>query len=264
MESREPQVTGRLLVIIPTFDELENLPLIVGRVRSAVPEADILVADDNSPDGTGQLADELAAADPALHVLHRSGKQGLGAAYLAGFAWGLARGYDVLVEMDADGSHPPEQLPDLLARIDAGADMVLGSRWVEGGSVVNWPRHREALSRGANTYARLALGLGLHDATAGYRAFRSATLEKLDLSEVSSRGYCFQIDLALRAVRRGLRVDEVPITFVEREHGTSKMDRSIVMEAFWRVTQWGARYRSAQMAGHVRRLRRGAGADRSG
>jgi dolichol-phosphate mannosyltransferase len=253
-------VIGRVLVIIPTYNESENLPLIVGRVRAAVPEADVLVADDNSPDGTGDLADGLAAGDAAVHVLHRPGKQGLGAAYLHGFRWGLEAGYDVLVEMDADGSHPPEQLPDLLARIGAGADLVLGSRWVPGGQVVNWPVQREILSRGGNLYNRLALGLPLGDSTGGFRAFRATALEKLDLSEVESQGYCFQVDIALRAIRRGLRVDEVPITFVEREHGVSKMDRNIVVEAFWRVTQWGIRYRTDQILGvlgGMRRLGRG-------
>jgi dolichol-phosphate mannosyltransferase len=246
--------TGRVLVIIPTYDEVENLPLIVRRVRAAVPTADILIADDNSPDGTGALADEMSAADPQLQVLHRAGKQGLGAAYLDGFRWGQARGYDVLVEMDADGSHPPEQLPDLLERIDAGADLVIGSRWVDGGSVVNWPYSRELISRGGSLYSRLALGLDLRDVTAGYRAFRSTTLDKLDLQEVDSQGYCFQIDLARRAIRRGLRVDEVPITFVEREHGTSKMNQKIVVEALWRVARWGVRYRTAQVTDRVRRL----------
>lgn len=249
-----PHVTGRLLVIIPTYDERESLPLIVARLRAAVPEADILVADDNSPDGTGAIADELAAAHEQVHVLHRAGKEGLGAAYLDGFGWGQTRGYDVLVEMDADGSHPPEQLPDLLERIEAGADLVIGSRWVEGGSVVNWPRSREVLSRGGSLYARLALGLQVRDVTAGYRAFTSAALEKLDLSEVNSKGYCFQIDLAARAIRRGLRVDEVPITFVEREHGTSKMNQKIAVEALWRVARWGVRYRSTQVTNQVRRL----------
>ncbi len=250
--------TGRVLVIIPTYDELENLPLILGRVRAAVPDADVLVADDNSPDGTGDLADKFAADDDHIHVLHRPGKQGLGAAYLEGFAWGLAAGYDVLVEMDADGSHKPEQLPDLLARIDAGADLVLGSRWVHGGSVVNWPRSREILSRGGSLYSRLALGLDLHDVTGGYRAFRATALQKLDLHHVASQGYCFQVDLAYTAVRKGLRVDEVPITFVEREHGVSKMDRSIVVEALWRVTRWGVRYRASQVTGQVKRLGRGS------
>jgi dolichol-phosphate mannosyltransferase len=259
---RQPGASGRgrVLVIIPTYQEAENLPLILRRVRAAVPEADVLVADDDSPDGTGDLADKFATDDDQVHVLHRPGKQGLGAAYLDGFDWGLSRGYDVLVEMDADGSHPPEQLPDLLLRIDAGADLVLGSRWVHGGSVVNWPRSREFLSRGGSTYSRLALGLSIRDVTGGFRAFRSTALERLDLSEVSSQGYCFQVDLAQRAVRKGLRVDEVPITFVEREHGTSKMDRTIVVEALWRVTRWGIRYRTGQVVDQARRLA-GKGSD---
>jgi dolichol-phosphate mannosyltransferase len=252
---------GRVLVIVPTYNERENLPRIISRIRSSVPGADVLVADDNSPDGTGALADELAAADDHVHVVHRKGKEGLGAAYLHGFAWGMEHGYDVLVEMDADGSHPPEQLPDLLERIDAGADLVLGSRYVPGGSVVNWPRSREVLSRGGNLYARLALGIDLRDATGGYRAFRRTTLEKLDLHDISSQGYCFQVDLALRAIRRGLRVEEVPITFVEREFGSSKMSRLIVAEALWRVTTWGVRFRGEQLRDVVRRDgSRGSGA----
>jgi len=252
-------VHGRVLVIIPTYDELENLPLILGRLRAAVPQAHVLVADDNSPDGTGDLADQIAVADSHVHVMHRAGKQGLGAAYLAGFAWGLQEGYDVLVEMDADGSHPPEQLPDLLERIAAGADLVLGSRWVPGGRVVNWPRSREFISRGGSLYSRLALGLQLRDVTGGYRAFRSTALEKMELGDVASQGYCFQVDLAFTAVRKGLRVDEVPITFVEREHGISKMSRSILVEALWRVTRWGIQYRASQVTGRVRRLTGGAG-----
>ncbi len=249
---------GRVLVIIPTYNELENLPLVLGRVRAAVPAADVLVADDNSPDGTGAKADEFAAADSQVHVLHRPGKQGLGAAYLEGFSWGLERGYDTLVEMDADGSHPPEQLPDLLDRIDAGADLVLGSRWVPGGRTVNWPTSRQLISRGGSLYSRLALGIHLRDVTGGYRAFRRTTLEKLELDEVASQGYCFQIDLAVRAIRQGLRVDEVPITFVEREHGTSKMSRSIVMEAFWRVGRWGLQHRTDQVIRFVRHPGRAA------
>jgi dolichol-phosphate mannosyltransferase len=249
---------GKLLVIIPTYNERENLPRIVARLRAAVPEADLLIADDNSPDGTGAVADELAVGDPQVHVRHRAGKEGLGAAYLDGFEWGLARDYDVLVEMDADGSHSPEQLPALLERIEAGADVVIGSRWVPGGSVVNWPRSREVLSRGGSLYARLALGLHLRDVTAGYRAFRATALQKLDLAGVISQGYCFQIDLAQRAVRNGLRVDEVPITFVEREYGTSKMNRAIVVEALWLLTGWGVKYRVAQVTGL---LRRGRGQD---
>jgi dolichol-phosphate mannosyltransferase len=229
---------GSVLVVIPTYDERDNLERIVARTRAAVPDADILVADDNSPDGTGELADKLAAEDPHVHVLHRPGKQGLGAAYLAGFRWALDRGYGVLVEMDADGSHRPEDLPRMLAALDR-ADVVLGSRYVPGGTVVNWPWHRLVLSRGGNTYARLALGVPIKDITGGYRAFRQETLLGLGLEDVQSQGYCFQVDLAWRAVRGGFRVVEVPITFVERELGRSKMSGGVVREALWRVTEWG-------------------------
>jgi dolichol-phosphate mannosyltransferase len=230
---------GRVVVIIPTYNERENLELITRRVRAAIPEVDVLVADDNSPDGTGAIADALAAADDHVLVLHRRGKEGLGAAYLAGFDWALEHGYDVIVEMDADGSHQPEQLPLLLEAL-RDADLVLGSRYVAGGSVVNWPKSREVLSRGGNVYTRVMLGVPIKDATGGYRAFRADTLRKLDLTGVESKGYCFQVDLARRAVRSGLRVREVPIEFVERELGTSKMDQRIVAEALWRVTVWGA------------------------
>jgi dolichol-phosphate mannosyltransferase len=230
---------GRAVVVIPTYNERENLPLIVARVREATPEVDILVVDDGSPDGTGELADELAAADSRIQVMHRTSKDGLGAAYLAGFGRALEQGYDVVVEMDADGSHRPEELPLLLAALAGGADLVIGSRWVAGGTVENWPKSREVLSRGGNTYTRLMLGTQLRDATAGYRAFRASALEKIGLAGVDSRGYCFQIDMALRAIRAGLTVVEVPITFVEREHGTSKMSGNIVAEAMWKVTRWG-------------------------
>ncbi|GAB3657881.1 polyprenol monophosphomannose synthase [Actinocorallia lasiicapitis] len=234
----------RTVVIIPTYNEIENLPLITGRVRAATPEADILVVDDNSPDGTGELADRLAAADPRLRVMHRTTKDGLGGAYLAGFRWAIAEGYDVMVEMDADGSHKPEELPLLLAALIAeDADLVIGSRWVKGGKVHNWPKSREVLSRGGNAYARLMLGFHLKDATAGYRAFRRGALERIGLDAVDSRGYCFQIDMALRAVRADLKVVEVPINFVEREIGVSKMSSNIVAEAMWRVTQWSFRDR---------------------
>ncbi|MFN8170519.1 MAG: polyprenol monophosphomannose synthase [Candidatus Nanopelagicales bacterium] len=229
---------GRIVVIIPTFNEIENLPVIVGRVRASVPEADVLVADDNSPDGTGRKADELAAADDHVHVMHRLGKEGLGAAYLAGFAWALQAGYDVVVEMDADGSHQPEQLPRLLDAL-RDADLVLGSRWVPGGATVNWPKSRQLISQGGSLYSRMLLGVPIRDITGGYRAFRAETLRKLDLHEVASQGYCFQVDLAWRAMQRGLRVREVPITFVERTQGASKMSRKIVFEALWRVTAWG-------------------------
>ncbi|MBB6348298.1 polyprenol monophosphomannose synthase [Nonomuraea muscovyensis] len=230
---------GRVLVIVPTYNERDNLPLIAERLRAAVPDADLLVADDASPDGTGEVADELAAADDHIQVLHRPGKQGLGAAYLAGFRWGLDKGYNVLVEMDADGSHQPEELPGLLRAVAGGADLAIGSRYVPGGKVVNWPASRELLSRGANVYTRIMLGLGVRDATAGFRAYRAATLDKLDLSDVESEGYCFQVDLTLRTARHGLRVVEVPITFVERAVGTSKMNRKIMVEAFWRIAVWG-------------------------
>jgi dolichol-phosphate mannosyltransferase len=234
---------GRILVIIPTYNEADNVRQITGRVRAAVPEAHLLIADDNSPDGTGKIADELAEADDHIHVLHRPGKQGLGAAYIAGFGWALENGYDVAVEMDADGSHSPEELPRLLTALRE-ADLVLGSRWVRGGTVVNWPKRREILSRGGNFYARTMLRLPLRDATGGYRAFRRAVLEDLPLEEVGSQGYCFQVDLAWRTWRRGFRVVEVPITFAERERGESKMSGSIVREAFWRVGVWGLTQRS--------------------
>ena len=229
---------GQILVIIPTFNELESLPVIIGRVRASVPEAFILVADDNSPDGTGKLADKLAADDDHIKVMHRLGKEGLGAAYLAGFAWALEHGYDVIVEMDADGSHQPEQLPRLLDQLRT-ADLVLGCRWVAGGGTVNWPKSRQFLSKGGSFYTRVMLGVPLRDVTGGYRAFRADTLRKLDLHEVASQGYCFQVDLAWRAVQRGLVVKEVPITFVERVAGSSKMSQKIVVEALWRVTVWG-------------------------
>lgn len=236
MQDRGP--VGQVAVIIPTFNEAENVEEIVGRVRASVPDADILVADDNSPDGTGEIADKLAVGDDHVHVLHRAGKQGLGAAYLAGFGWALDRGYGAVVEMDADGSHDPAELPALLSAL-ADADLVVGSRWISGGTVRNWPRSRELLSRGGNAYARVMLGLAVHDATGGYRAYRAATLNDIRLHSVRSQGYCFQIDLTLRAVRAGKKVVEVPITFTERAHGNSKMSRAIVAEALWKVTEWG-------------------------
>jgi dolichol-phosphate mannosyltransferase len=239
-------VDERVVVIIPTYNERENLPGILAEVRLINPGVDILVVDDNSPDGTGDLANAAAANDHAIYVLHRSGKLGLGAAYLAGFDWALSRDYDVVVEMDADGSHRPVDLPLLLAALDH-ADVALGSRWISGGSVVNWPKSRELLSRGGNWYTRVALGIPLRDATGGFRAFRSQVLRDLDLGFVESTGYCFQVDLAWRAVQRGYRVVEVPIVFVERTAGASKMSRAIVAEALVRVTQWGAVKRWRQL-----------------
>jgi dolichol-phosphate mannosyltransferase len=255
-------VAGGVVVVVPTYDEAMTLPGTLARLRAAVPHAHVLVVDDASPDGTGRIADDLAAADPAVDVLHRAGKQGLGSAYVAGFRWALERGAAVVVEMDADGSHQPEELPRLLEALDGpdAPDLVIGSRWVPGGSVVNWPRHRELLSRAGNTYTRLALGMGVSDATAGFRAFRSDVLAELPLGEVASQGYCFQVDLAWRVARAGGTVREVPITFVERVEGRSKMSRAIVREALVRVTVWGIdrRVRAARIG--VRR-RLGGGAD---
>jgi dolichol-phosphate mannosyltransferase len=245
-----PRPTDRTLVIIPTFNERENLPLILQRLHRARPDVHVLVVDDSSPDGTGELADELAAADPEhVHVMHRTTKDGLGAAYLAGFAWGLSRGYATLVEMDADGSHAPEQLHRLLDAVDAGADLAIGSRYVDGGTVRNWPWRRVVLSKVANTYSRLLLGIGVHDITAGYRAYRREVLEKIDLDAVDSKGYCFQIDLTFRTVSNGFVVTEVPITFTERELGVSKMSGSNIREALVKVAQWGISGRRARNRG---------------
>lgn len=239
----------RIVVCVPTYNERENLREIVTRLRTAVAAADVLVIDDGSPDGTGRLADELAAADAHVRVLHRSGKAGLGAAYVAGFSWALDQGYDVVVEMDADGSHQPEDLPRLLEALP-GADLVIGSRWVRGGEVRNWPMSRKVLSRGANVYVRAALGMPVADATAGFRAYRAAVLRDRPLTEVTSQGYCFQVDLAWQAWRDGFAVTEVPITFVERQRGQSKMSRAIIAEALWRVTWWSVR----SMRGGPRRI----------
>lgn len=251
MSEHHPDL-GRVLVVIPTYQEKDNLDRILDRLLAAVPYTEVLVADDDSPDGTGKLADARADVDSRVHVLHRPGKQGLGAAYLAGFAWGIEHGFDVLVEMDADGSHRPEDLPRMLDAL-RDADVVLGSRYVPGGAVQNWPKSRELLSRGGNTYTRLMLGITLRDATGGFRAYRRTALETITLDQVSSQGYCFQVDLARRAVAKGLRVVEVPITFVEREYGTSKMSQAIVVEALWRVTLWGIEDRVDRGRRRVRR-----------
>jgi dolichol-phosphate mannosyltransferase len=237
---------GRVLVVVPTYNERDNLEWLVGRLRSSVPWVDVLVVDDGSPDGTGDVGDRMAAADPQVTVLHRATKTGLGAAYLEGFAVALARGYDVVGEMDADGSHQPEQLPRLLSALEH-ADLVIGSRWVPGGSVVNWPLSRKVLSVGGNLYARLLLGIPLRDITAGYRLFRRSTLETIDLGSVESAGYIFQTDLAFRTLRAGLRVVEVPIQFVERVRGQSKMSRDVAFESLWRITSWGLVERGRQL-----------------
>ncbi|QEO14276.1 polyprenol monophosphomannose synthase [Agromyces intestinalis] len=254
------------LVVIPTYNERENLAEIVARVRGAVPEASVLVIDDASPDGTGALADELAAADPAVRVRHRPAKQGLGAAYLDAFGWALEHGYDPIVQLDADGSHRPEDLPAMLAALAGGAaashgggadatepaDLVIGSRWVPGGSVVNWPRRREWLSRAGSAYARTLLRLPARDATAGFRAFRADALRRIRLDDVHTRGYGFQVDMLWHARDVGLRIVEVPVTFVERVHGRSKMTFGIVLEAIVRVTAWGV---AARMPRPNRRTR---------
>jgi len=231
----------RVLVVIPTYNERDNIEIIVSRLRAAVPYADVLVVDDNSPDGTGDVADRLADGDKAIHVMHRTAKNGLGAAYLAGFRWGLDQGYQALVEMDADGSHSPEELPLLLEALQ-DADMVKGSRYVPGGQVVNWPMTRLLLSRGGSLWTRFMLGLPVRDATGGYNAFRAETLRAI-MGCVTSVGYSFQVDLTWQTVLQGMTVAEVPITFVERERGKSKMSTSIVIEALLRTTAWGVNAR---------------------
>ena len=248
---------GRVVMVVPTYNEADNVAWVVGRLRAAHPDVDVLVVDDNSPDGTGDLADQLAADDPAVHVLHRPGKGGLGAAYLAGFSWALEAGYDVVGEMDADGSHQPEQLHrllDALAGVDGEtADLVIGSRWIPGGSVVNWPLRRETLSRGGNLYVRMLLGISIRDATAGFRVFRRSALEKIDLASVESTGYVFQTDLVTRCLRAGLTVREVPIEFVERVRGDSKMSGAVATESLRRITRWGLRERRDQLRRTFRR-----------
>ena len=231
----------KTLVIVPTYNERESLPVAVAAIAEHCPGVDVLVVDDNSPDGTGQLADDLARNDSRVSVLHRPGKQGLGVAYIAGFQEAVDRGYELIVEMDADGSHRAADLKILLEVATGSPDvgLVLGSRWVRGGTVVNWPVHRLLLSRGGNLYTRMMLRLPVADATGGFRVFRAQTLRQLDLSSIQSAGYCFQVDMTRRVHKAGIRIQEVPITFVERALGYSKMSNSIVREALWRVTVWG-------------------------
>ncbi len=242
---------NRTLVVIPTYNERDNLAEITARVLRSTTGVDVLVVDDNSPDGTGALASALASGHDRINVLHRAGKEGLGAAYRAGFDWGLERGYERLVEMDADGSHQPEQLALLLTALD-DADVVLGSRWVRGGSVVNWPFRRMMLSQAGSLYARVALGLPIRDITGGFRAFTADALREIGYQDVLSQGYCFQIDMLWKAYTAGLRISEVPITFVERVHGESKMSSGIVNEAIVRVTLWGLRAMPARLRGDHR------------
>jgi len=252
---RSPVSQDRILVIIPTFNESENIAGIVGRVTDATPAVEVLIVDDGSPDGTGDIADTMAVADPRIHVLHRTSKGGLGAAYLAGFAWATERGFDYVVELDADGSHPPEVLPQMIAAIIDGRDDiggVIGSRWVPGGGVVNWPLSRQVISRGGSLYARIMLGVPVKDVTAGYRVYPLPLLNQLGLDNLESKGYCFQIDMTRRVAARGLRLVEVPIQFRERELGESKMSGAIVIEAMWRVTVWGVQRMTAPLRRHSR------------
>jgi dolichol-phosphate mannosyltransferase len=230
---------AEILIVVPTYNEIESLEAILGRLRQSVPQADVLIVDDSSPDGTGQLADRIAAADPAISVLHRVEKDGLGRAYLAGFAAALAAGYAYVVEIDADGSHDPAELPPMLQMAENGADLVLGSRWVPGGSVVNWPWLRQVISRAGNTYARTVLRSKIHDITSGFRVYRATALDSLALGDVSSQGYCFQVELAWLLEKGGHNIKEHPIAFVERATGRSKMHGGIVLEALLRVTWWG-------------------------
>ena len=233
----------RVLVIVPTYNERDNLPEIVRAVHEHLAEADLLVVDDNSPDGTGQVADELAAKDPKIFVLHRAGKQGLGTAYVAGFKWALQRDYTFIFEMDADFSHDPKYLPLLLAKARQGADLVLGSRYVDGGGTVNWGPVRKFISRGGSFYARTILGIGVRDVTGGFKCFRRHLLEALDLDGVSAQGYGFQIEMTFRTIKQGFRVEEVPIVFVDRRVGQSKMSKKIFLEALtlvWKLRLAGA------------------------
>ena len=228
---------AELLVVVPTYNERESLAGVVARIRAAVPDEHILIVDDNSPDGTGEIADSLA--DDHVSVLHRAGKDGLGRAYLAGFDRAIRDGYAYVAEIDADGSHDPAELPAMLALATGGADLVIGSRWVPGGAVRNWPWLRQAISRAGNGYSRVVLRSRIRDITAGYRVFRTSALRSLQLDSVASQGYCFQVELAWRMERSGAHVVEHPITFLEREHGRSKMHLGIVTEALLRVTGWG-------------------------
>lgn len=229
----------RALVIIPTYNERDSIESIVTRVLAADARVDVLVVDDASPDGTGDIADAVAASNARVTVLHRAGKLGLGTAYLEGFEIALERGYASAFEFDADGSHPPERLPAMLDALDDGADLVIGTRWMPGGRTENWPLKRILLSRGASLYARTLLRSRIRDMTAGYRGYRAEVLRAVDFEAVRSTGYCFQIEMAWMIERAGYRVDEVPITFTERVEGVSKMSRAIVIESVWRVAAWG-------------------------
>lgn len=236
----------RGLVIIPTYNEKENVEKIVPAVLAADPILSVLIVDDNSPDGTGQMAERMAAANQRVFVLHREKKSGLGQAYLAGFGWGLEKGFDYLFEMDADFSHDPKYLPDFLEAIKE-ADLVIGSRYISGVNVINWPMGRLLLSYYANVYSRIVTGLPLKDATGGFKCYRRQVIEAIDLSRVRSNGYSFQIEMSFRAWKKGFRLKEIPIVFVDRREGTSKMSKKIVREAVWMV--W--RLRLASIFGRI-------------
>jgi len=233
----------RTLVCVPTYQEAANVDRFLRAVRAAAPQADILVCDDNSPDGTGELAEKTGAELGRVDVLHRPGKEGLGAAYREGFRWGLDQGYDVIIQMDCDFSHDPAMIPTLLDAIEDGVDCAIGSRYVPGGSTPGWPLHRRMLSKYGNRYTAGVLRLGIKDATGGFRAYRASTLETIDIDSTRANGYAFQSEVALRMVQAGLRLEEIPITFVDREYGTSKMSVKIMAESMARVTTWGIRSR---------------------
>jgi dolichol-phosphate mannosyltransferase len=230
-----------VLVVIPTYQEADNIDNVLTRVREALPQATVLVVDDNSPDHTADRADKVGEKLGNIEVLRRPGKSGLGTAYREGFQWGIAQGFDVLVQMDADLSHNPDDLPRLIEGIDTGADLVVGSRYVPGGAIPGWPAHRALLSRYGNMYARVLLRLQLNDATAGFRAYRAHVLQQIRLEEVRADGYGFQIEMAYRTSRTGAVIKEVPITFIDRVEGVSKMSSRIIVEALVLVTMWGVR-----------------------
>ncbi|MDP1793759.1 MAG: polyprenol monophosphomannose synthase [Acidimicrobiales bacterium] len=244
----------RTLVVIPTYNEIDNIVPILDRLREANPTVDVLVVDDGSPDGTADRVRWVMPRMDGLHLLERTSKDGLGAAYRAGFAWGLDQDYEILVEMDADGSHRPEDLPKLLAAIANGADLAIGSRYVAGGEIPNWKLSRKALSRGGNEYASRLLHLGVHDATAGFRAYRNTLLRRIDFAGLRATGYGFQIEGAWKSVRAGAYVIEVPIRFEDRAFGESKMSKAIVVEALTLVTKWGVSDRLHNTAARVGRL----------
>ena len=229
----------RVLVVLPTYNEAENIERVLREVRAALPEGGVLVVDDGSPDGTADLAEKVARDVGGIDVVRRPGKAGLGSAYRAGFAWGLARGWDAMVEMDADFSHEPSALPGLVAPLASGADLSVGSRYVPGGSIPNWSWHRRVLSEGGNRYAAVVLGMAVRDSTSGFRAYRAEMLRKLDLDRIRADGYGFQIEMVHEVLRHGGTVVEVPIRFVDRVEGTSKMSGAIVVEALLLVTWWG-------------------------